>query len=85
MADRSEAVAEDKEEGKAVFVVRDVAERRVLAVADTEGCPVAEDAVSGLIGLARIGVPSHFERSAEISCEAVSLPRWSSFHGFGCG
>jgi hypothetical protein len=50
-----------------------------------EVAPDSKDFVGGLSSLGSVGSGGDLERSAEISLEAMSLGRCSSFHGLDCG
>ena len=81
----SEAQGEDEEVTDLVVLARERTEGSGLAVFLTELGPSAEDGVPGSSVLACSGLGGERERSAEISCEAVSGGKWSSRQGLACG
>ena len=75
----------DEQEGELVLRVANGIEARGLSELGTEVDPVLEMGVLASSGLGSDGSAGVFERSAEISREAVSGDRWSSRQGLGCG
>jgi hypothetical protein len=76
--------AEDEEVAEDVFGKQGM-EGAGLPFACAEVSPDAEDLVGGISALGGCGCGGDTERSAEISCEALSCGSCSSCHGLGCG
>ena len=76
-----EPVGEGEDVAEAGFPTRDITEGRLVAKVEAELGPVAEDLVSPPAMFDGVGAGGSFERSAQVSEEAVSGERWSSRQG----
>ena len=84
LAGASVGHAEDEEVGESVRT-RDVTEGVGDAEPVTEFLPEAKNAVSGRLGFWSLRGCCEEQRSLECRCKVLSLLRWSSFQGTGCG
>ena len=69
------AEAEGEHVTELILATGDCAESRVVSERGTEGDPASEGVGGGGTGALSVGLGGEVERSAEISCEALSLGR----------
>ena len=81
----SVAESKDQDVGELGLLPLHVREVRMDGDGLAEGSPESEDLVTASVGLGSVGFVRDCQSIAEVSCEAVSGCRWSSFQGRGCG